>query len=576
MRIKNTLSLKIGLLLSGSLLIVMLVWGGVTYLLQKSEIDAEYKRSIEGVVKRLSLTIPEPFWNTNNERVENFLDMEMADENIVALIIKDSEGHFVHRDNNDPESPLILKLKNTELKLIPYDGAEFDKSRKLVTYTETINLEYNEDFLGTLEIYASNTIMQKKLSSLAIQLAVQFIIISILIFLIIFLSFRILIFNNFESFISFFNIVTEGDLTHTLKLKTKDEIGELSGQLNSFIFSLKEAVNHIKESTENAASLSSTLSSSQKDFAEALEQIKQNIENVNMKTHSLDEEISQSDRISQDISNASETVRDKLTDQSREADKSSTDIQVMVDNVINVTEITKKQKQTIDDLVSSVISSQKEMEDTINVIQKMADSTEVVMEAAAMINNIAGKLDTLAINAAIEAAQAGQAGKGFTVVAEEIRSMAEDTVQNSKQITESLNEMIENIQVSQKSSLVTGDYLNNIISGIKQVMEGISRIEQIMISLSNKGREILSTFFSLMNSTGFVRKASQDMIEKMENNYLILKNVKKVSAETDSGMMKIYSLIKEIYAAIKVLDEASIENQENINVIRNLVNRFKS
>jgi methyl-accepting chemotaxis protein len=335
-------------------------------------------------------------------------------------------------------------------------------------------------------------------------------------------------------------------------------------------------MNRIKESTESAIQMSTSLTESQHDLTEALGHIRENIENVGLKTNALDQEISKSDQISQEISQYSQNVRDRLTEQSKSADKTSSDIQLMVDNVVNVADITKEKKRTVNELQLLAASGQKEMEDTISIIGKISDSTEVVMDAVTMINNIAGKLDTLAINAAIEAAQAREAGKGFAVVAEEIRNMAEDTILNSAQITDSLKEVIDSIHISQNSAVKTGDYLNSIINGIQEVTASMNRIEEIMISLSSKSKDILYTFFALIDSTVFVKKAAQEMIEKIDGNYAILKNVKTISGQTAKGMTNITVLSNEIYEAIKILDTVGMNNSENINVIRTLVNKFKS
>jgi len=151
----------------------------------------------------------------------------------------------------------------------------------------------------------------------------------------------------------------------------------------------------------------------------------------------------------------------------------------------------------IHDLIEKTDESRRAMDDIIRVIGETNDSSERIRQASNMISGIAEQTNLLALNAAIEAARAGEHGKGFAVVADEIRKLSEQTNQSTKDITSMLVEL----QEKSNQAIATGEQVkaavdnqvtsveateakySEITDGIEVSMEEISKIIGISLEM---------------------------------------------------------------------------------------------
>ena len=171
-------------------------------------------------------------------------------------------------------------------------------------------------------------------------------------------------------------------------------------------------------------------------------------------------------------------VTSNIDSQSSSVVESSAAIEEMVANIRSVTNILEKNSKTMEELESSSEEGRKSIASSVEATKQIEEQSKTLLEASTVIQNIASQTNLLAMNAAIEAAHAGETGKGFSVVADEIRKLAEDSNKQGKNITQNLKGVLESIQTVANSTELLQKKFNEIFSSSVR-MRATSRIPPV-------------------------------------------------------------------------------------------------
>ncbi|MDR1248851.1 MAG: methyl-accepting chemotaxis protein [Treponema sp.] len=205
------------------------------------------------------------------------------------------------------------------------------------------------------------------------------------------------------------------------------------------------------------------------------------------------------------ISDVINTLDRRMESQAAAVTETSASIEEMLSNIKAVTSILVKNNASIDGLVDASHAGNESIQKISGIMKELAEDSESLMEANKMIQTIAAQTNLLAMNAAIEAAHAGDVGSGFAVVAEEIRKLAENSAAQGKTINKSLSGLKAEIQNATEFIEKSQAQFNQIVGRVEDVRNQEMVIRNAMTEQEAGGGQILESAVHINDITNDVR-----------------------------------------------------------------------
>ncbi|WP_440873878.1 methyl-accepting chemotaxis protein [Thalassotalea sp. PLHSN55] len=260
----------------------------------------------------------------------------------------------------------------------------------------------------------------------------------------------------------------DGDLTQRLRVRADDEIGSVSKGFNLFVEKIHTSISELKSGVEEL-----TKSTARMDKV---------VVNTNLNTDKQNVETTQAATAIHQMAASAQEVASSASgaaDAAREADSEAS-----------------KGQQIVEDTIDSIASLSTEIIGAAEVINQLSSDADQIGSVLNVIKDIADQTNLLALNAAIEAARAGELGRGFSVVADEVRTLANRTQQS----TEEIQEMIERLQKgagqavvvmesSQEQGRVTVDMASNARSSLEVITESVSVINDMNTQIATAAEQ---------------------------------------------------------------------------------------
>ena len=236
---------------------------------------------------------------------------------------------------------------------------------------------------------------------------------------------------------------------------------------------------------------------------------KKNIEELHS---NLQHHISSAFELIEGINNLVNQLNTQVETQVESVDQSSAVTEKMVNSLRITSELSRNKQESIKELIDNAAKGQESMRETIQSVQGISQSVDGIASTIKIISGIAANTNLLAMNAAIEAAHAGEAGRGFAVVADEIRRLSETTRENSRNISQTLSNIIEGIGVTSKRSGDTDSMINGMSVEIDGFANTMTELINTLGEMSSGSSGITTSLRALREITSSIKTSYSDML----------------------------------------------------------------
>ncbi len=304
---------------------------------------------------------------------------------------------------------------------------------------------------------------------------------------------------------------SEKDLTARIHIGSIDELGSIAGMVNGFCSGLGESMGNLKAVQADLNGLGEDLRKSSGDTAGAVTQISVSVERVREKARDQSSSVVESSTVVEQIAKNIESLDTLISDQAASVTEASASIEEMVANIASMSHSFAKMADQFSELLGAAAEGKSTQATAGDRINKIAERSQALLEANKVIAAIAAQTNLLAMNAAIEAAHAGDAGLGFSVVADEIRRLAETSSKQSGAIKAELAQVQAAIEEVVSSSKDSEAAFERVAEKIGETDAMVSEVRAAMEEQKEGSTQVLEALRSMNDITSQVKVGSREM-----------------------------------------------------------------
>lgn len=494
---------------------------------------------IEGFLKEIeSFKFPMGYTTSfDTDGIRATAEKYPEEEDLQAIL---SDVEFIHE-----QMPAILKAENTLKKLNNTCG-----------YDIVAQIEVEEGkFQLTLIITAI-------LSSLILALTIAFVTGNI--------SKRIVKVRDMTK------TLADKDFTVSIKPNGSSEMTSLMENINNMVEEINNFFIIVKTTASKAISSGYSITDSANSTAAATNGIDTSIENITQEFEKISSAVSKAIMTISEMNNHIDTLVTHNSSQVVAIEDSNKSFDEAANTLQYINSMATERCRSAEEMHDFVADGDEKITSTANMLGLITQQLGEIHDVVTIINNVANQTNLLSMNAAIESAHAGEAGRGFSVVAEEIRKLAEETAKNAKKIKTVVNNIVSSVSEANKASSDASNafakvslHADQVINSLKEITERINNIGSQMDNIRTKNDETAVAAEKISAFCGELAEKQQSVsadVDYMNNLFL----------ETRKDINQIKKDTGDIVTRIRVVSDTSKESYKNMTDLENILEQFKT
>ncbi|MGE7807801.1 methyl-accepting chemotaxis protein [Lysinibacillus capsici] len=342
--------------------------------------------------------------------------------------------------------------------------------------------------------------------------------------------------------------VAQGDLAvEPLQIKGSNEIAQLSSGIENMTEDLRSLIKQIAQNAEQVAAMSEELTASSEQTSASIQQITSSMQEVAAGSEKQTSSIEEVDSHITTISNKMSEVVTSVTD--------------VTDKAFQASAISEKGNTTIQDATEKMAVTSQAIQESAAVVERLSTYTNEIGDIVTLITQITDQTNLLALNASIEAARAGEHGKGFAVVAEEVRKLADQSLE----ATNSIRTRIETIKEESAQA-------------VKSMAISSSNLAESSTTFNASGEafaEIYTQVTALTREMDHVNNVMSNINEGVSSIASSVEQVGVVAVQASGNIQNVAAASEEQSASIEEITASSNNLAEMAQQLRNIIQKFQ-
>jgi methyl-accepting chemotaxis protein len=371
--------------------------------------------------------------------------------------------------------------------------------------------------------------------------------------------------------------IAEGDADLTLRASIVqfDEIGDLTGAINSVIGRLQEIVRGVRDAASSVASSCAALGATTEEAGQSVREIALSLDRVRSAVASEREAVETSRRSLSGLALSIAEITRQVATQANYVEESSASITEIAASISAVSQLADQAKGVARGLSGVSQRGGTNIQEMAKSMEEISRSSQAVNDIVTTISRISSQTNLLAMNAAIEAAHAGAAGKGFAVVADEVRALAESSSRSATDVVRVIGEMRKRIQAGVQLSESVKAAFQNISSDIDSTTRMIESIASSMGEQKAGADEILVSVSSLIEATEKIRSGSTAQAESSREVEQAVERIVEAAREIDGALADQGKRAEQLGRLIEAVNTAAGGNKTRVGELEGMVGRFR-